>query len=82
MPASRFALRIEVAYRQTFDLAAFSTKYYLALKLKQPYCSSNQVRNFSKDTDSITIGIELCSIPHISEHCRLSLRLSNVINKI
>ncbi len=33
------------------------------------YCDSNQFRNFSKDTDSITIGIELCKIPQISEHC-------------
>ncbi len=32
------------------------------------YCSSSQLRNFSIDTDSITIGIELCKIPHISEH--------------
>ena len=33
------------------------------------YCSCNQDKNFSIDTDSITTGIELCSIPHISEHC-------------
>src|SRR6187402_2225898 len=33
------------------------------------YCSSSQLKNFSIDTDSITIGIELCKIPHISEHC-------------
>ena len=33
------------------------------------YCSCNQERNFSSDIDSITIGIELCNIPHISEHC-------------
>ena len=26
-------------------------------------------RNFSSEIDSITIGIELCNIPHISEHC-------------
>ena len=38
-------------------------KYYIN------YCSCNQVKNFSKDNDSITIGIELCKIPHISEHC-------------
>lgn len=30
------------------------------------YCSCNQATNFSMDTDSITIGIELCNIPHIS----------------
>ena len=30
------------------------------------YCSCNQVTNFSMDTDSITIGIELCRIPQIS----------------
>lgn len=34
-----------------------------------PYCSDNQVRNFSNDTDSITIGILECKIPHISLHC-------------
>jgi hypothetical protein len=33
------------------------------------YCSCNQDRNFSSEIDSITIGIELCNIPHISEHC-------------
>ena len=33
------------------------------------YCSCNQERNFSSEIDSITIGIELCNIPHISEHC-------------
>lgn len=33
------------------------------------YCCSNQVKNFSRLTDSITIGIELCNIPQISEHC-------------
>jgi len=32
------------------------------------YCSSNQAKNFSNDTDCTTIGIELCNIPHISEH--------------
>jgi len=32
------------------------------------YCSSNQAKNFSSDTDCTTIGIELCNIPHISEH--------------
>jgi hypothetical protein len=32
------------------------------------YCSCNQEINFSIDTDSITIGIELWSIPQISEH--------------
>lgn len=32
------------------------------------YCSYNQDKNFSRDIDSITIGIELCNIPHISEH--------------
>jgi len=37
--------------------------------LKINYCSSNQDKNFSILTDSITIGIELCKIPHISEHC-------------
>ena len=31
------------------------------------YGFSNQVMNFSRDTDSIIIGIELCSIPHISD---------------
>lgn len=33
------------------------------------YCSCNQETNFSIDTDSITIGIELWRIPQISEHC-------------
>lgn len=33
------------------------------------YCSFNQDKYFSNETDSITIGIELCNIPHISEHC-------------
>jgi hypothetical protein len=32
------------------------------------YYSYNQDKNFSKDTDSITISIRLCNIPHISEH--------------
>ncbi len=32
------------------------------------YCSYNHVKNFSIDIDSITIGILLCNIPHISEH--------------
>ena len=32
------------------------------------YCSCNHDRNFSKETDSTTIGIELCKIPQISEH--------------
>jgi hypothetical protein len=43
------------------------------------YCSCNQDKNFSKETDSTTIGIELCKIPQISEHCGLFLRLFNVI---
>ena len=33
------------------------------------YCSCNHDKNFSSDIDSMTIGIELCKIPHISEHC-------------
>jgi hypothetical protein len=32
-------------------------------------CSCNQDKNLTKDTDSMTIGIELCNIPQISEHC-------------
>jgi hypothetical protein len=32
------------------------------------YCSCSHDKNFSNDTDSTTIGIELCKIPHISEH--------------
>ena len=32
------------------------------------YCSCNHDKNFSNDTDSTTIGIELCKIPQISEH--------------
>ena len=31
-------------------------------------CSSNHDKNLTKDTDSTTIGIELCNIPQISEH--------------
>ncbi len=34
------------------------------------YCSCNQETNFSMETDSITIGIELWRIPQISEHCK------------
>ena len=33
------------------------------------YWFLNHTKNFSKETDCIEIGIELCSIPHISEHC-------------
>ena len=33
------------------------------------YCSCNQDKNFSNEIDSITIGIELCNIPQISEQC-------------
>jgi hypothetical protein len=46
------------------------------------YCSCNQDKNLTKDTDSTTIGIELCNIPQISEHCELYLHLFNVINKL
>jgi len=42
------------------------------------YCSSNHDKNLTKDTDSTTIGIELCNIPQISEHCGSSLPLLNV----
>jgi len=45
------------------------------------YCSCSQDKNLTKDTDSTTIGIELCNIPQISEHCGVSLRLFNVIDK-
>jgi hypothetical protein len=55
-------------------LARYPTKYY-------DYCSANHCKNFSILTDSITIGIELCKIPHISEHCEISLRLFNVMGK-
>jgi hypothetical protein len=45
------------------------SSYLLILFLSfVPYCSSNQAKNFSNDTDCTTIGIELCNIPHISEH--------------
>jgi hypothetical protein len=32
------------------------------------YWPSTQETNFSMETDSITMGIELCKIPHSSEH--------------
>ena len=38
-------------------------------KKKNRYCKNSHETNFSIDTDSIAIGIELCRIPHISEHC-------------
>jgi len=50
-------------------------------KEQRRYCSSNHVRNFSIETDSITIGMLECKIPQISEHCTLSLRNFNVTNK-
>jgi hypothetical protein len=31
--------------------------------------SYSQYKNFTKLRDWIDIGIELCNIPHISEHC-------------
>jgi hypothetical protein len=37
--------------------------------------------NLTNETDSTTIGIELCNIPQISEHCELYLRLFNVKGK-
>ena len=43
--------------------------YYYYYYYYYYYCSSSQDKNFSIDTDSITIGIELCKIPHSSEHC-------------
>jgi hypothetical protein len=59
----------------------YLTKKYIELhrKIKSYYCSCNQDKNFTRDTDSTTIGIELCKIPQISEHCRLFLRLFSVI---
>ena len=47
----------------------FFTKYDLKSSKLFYYCSCNQDKNFSNDTDSTTIGIELCKIPQISEHC-------------
>ena len=67
---------------ENFSISPVSTSFKLKglLMIKQEnYCSSNHVRNFSIETDSITIGIELCKIPHISEHCEITLRLFNVM---
>ena len=52
-------------------LKSFFHKYFHIIdkKLKFTYCILNQVRNFSIETDSTTIGIELCKIPQISLHC-------------
>jgi len=36
-------------------------------KVLSYYCSCNQDKNCSKDTDSTTIGIELCKIPQITK---------------
>ena len=43
--------------------------FTILIKMILYYCSSNQAKNLSMDTDSITIGIELCNIPQSSEHC-------------
>jgi hypothetical protein len=43
------------------------------------YCSCNQDKNLSSETDSTTMGILEWRIPQISEHCGLFLRLFNVI---
>lgn len=53
-----------INYKYTY-IFFFVIVYTLLLYI---YCSCNHDKNFSKPTDSITIGIELCNIPHISEH--------------
>jgi len=43
--------------------------HHLLNFLIEIYCASKKDKNFSIDTEFIEIGIELCKIPHISEHC-------------
>ena len=50
------------------DKRCFLNSKRILIKKLTIYCSLTQATNFSRDTDSITIGIELCSIPQISEH--------------
>lgn len=42
------------------------TIWFIVVKF---YLSHRNKRNFSSDTDSIEVGIELCNIPQSSEHC-------------
>ena len=60
---------------ESMNYIFFSMQVYHAVSKKTKnklhylsYCSLSQDKNFSNDKDSIAIGIELCNIPHISEH--------------
>ena len=53
-------VRHKITYKLSLDVLSYLWVYF--------YCSCNQDKNLTKDTDSITIGIELCNIPQISEH--------------
>lgn len=69
----RYTYKVNPLYIE-LGIKVYLCKPYLPLKslmcnLIRDYCSFNQVRNFSIETDSITIGIELCNIPQISLHC-------------
>jgi hypothetical protein len=62
----RFELLKANSY-QVYNLTPFTNKGIFLIFIPN-YCEASQTKNFSKETDSITIGIELCKIPHISEH--------------
>ena len=59
-----FSLTI-ISYRSINFITIFCK---IIVFISYTYACSIQETNFSMETDSITMGIELCKIPHSSEH--------------
>ena len=62
----RAIIKLNIKMNKYINL--FICRAYKNKLLYHFYCSLSQDKNFSKDKDSIAMGIELCNIPHISEH--------------